>query len=260
MPAGGAQVDGPIGRTHVDVPGGRLAVVTLQRPDVRNAMDSTLLAALVDVLDDAAGDGDLRGLLLTGADGHFSAGADLREPKPDGGRRRRELFTTVYELLTDLPIPTAAAVEGYAMGGGAEVATACDVRVAGRTATFRFPGASHGIPVGVARTVALVGLGTAKDWVLSSRDVPAAEAHAVGLVQRLVDAGEAVATARAWLEQVASRDAATVRLLKRLFNDASGSLSDRVRFENDTLRAQAETGRLPDLVTDLPRTVRPRRR
>jgi hypothetical protein len=72
--------------------------------------------------------------------------------------------------------------------------------------------------------------------------------------------GGSESAARAWLEQVATRDAPTVRLLKRLFNDASGGLRDRVAFENDALRSQAETGRLPDLETDLPRTVRPRRR
>lgn len=246
--------------TREAVTSGHLAVVSLCRPAARNAMDTALLGELVDVLSDAAADAELRGLVLTGDGGQFSAGADVREEVADGGRRRIELFTLAYELLTDLPVPTAAAVEGYAVGGGAEVAAACDLRVAGRGSSFRFPGAAYGIPVGVARTVGLVGLSTAKDWVLSSRDVPAEEAHRVGFVQRLVEDGTTVEVARAWLTQVAERDPATVRLLKRLFNDASGSLSDRVAYENDALRSQAETGRLPDLVTDLPRTVRPRRR
>jgi enoyl-CoA hydratase/carnithine racemase len=253
-------VDELVSVSHEPAGGGHLAVVVLRRPNARNAMDTALLAALADVLSDAADEGDLRGVLLTGAGGQFSAGADIREATADGGRRRTELFTLIYELLTDLPVPTVAAVEGYAVGGGAEAAAACDLRVAGRGATFRFPGARYGIPVGVARTVGLVGLSTAKDWVLSSRDVPAEEAHRVGFVQRLVDDGASVEVARAWLTEVAQRDPATVRLLKRLFNDAAGSVSDRIAFENDVLRTQAETGRLPDLVTDLPRTIRPRRR
>jgi enoyl-CoA hydratase/carnithine racemase len=239
---------------------GYLAVVRLHRPEARNAMDTALLSSLADVLDDAARDGDLRGLLLTGSGEHFSAGADVRETTDDGGRRRMELFTLVYELLTDLPVPTAAAVEGYAVGGGAEAAAACDLRAAGQGASFRFPGARYGIPVGVARTVGLVGLGTAKDWVLSTRDVSASEAHAAGFVQRVTATGGAEDAARTWLTEVAARDAGTVRLLKRLFNDASGGLSDRVAYENDALRSQAETGRLPELDRDLPRTVRPRRR
>jgi enoyl-CoA hydratase/carnithine racemase len=253
-------VSAPVSVEREPLPEGTLLRVTLQRPEARNAMDTGLLASLADVLDDAAGDVDLRGLLLTGAGGHFSAGADVRETTPDGGRRRMELFTLVYELLTGFPTPTVAAVEGYAVGGGAEAAAACDLRVAAEGAVFRFPGAAYGIPVGVARTVGLVGLGTAKDWVLSSRDVPAAEAHRAGFVQRLVPDGGSEGAARAWLTQVATRDVPTVRLLKRLFNDASGGLRDRVAYENDALRSQVETGRLPDLEHDLPRTVRPRRR
>jgi enoyl-CoA hydratase/carnithine racemase len=253
-------VPGPVSVTREPLDEGYLLRVTLDRPEARNAMDTALLAALVEVLDDAARDAELRGLLLQGAGGHFSAGADVREVTDDGGRRRMELFTLVYEQLTTLPAPTAAAVEGYAVGGGAEAAAACDVRVAGAGASFRFPGAIHGIPVGVARTVGLVGLGTAKDWVLSSRDIGADEAAAAGFVQRVASDGESEAVAREWLAQVATRDVPTVRLLKRLFNEASGGLRDRVAFENDALRTQVETGRLPDLDADLPRTVRPRRR
>jgi enoyl-CoA hydratase len=238
---------------------GTLHVLTMHRPAARNAMDSGLLIALIDALDDADRDGNLRGVLLTGAGGTFSAGADVREEMADAGRRRMELFTTFYEQLSLLRVPTAAAIEGHAVGGGAEAAAACDLRVAGRSAMLRFPGAIYGIPVGTSRTIGQVGLGVAKDWVLSSRDVSADEAYAAGFLQRLVDDGSAVAAARAWLEQVATRDRDTVALLKRLFND-HGGVRDRVAFENDALRAQAETGRLPGLEDDLPRTVRPRRR
>jgi enoyl-CoA hydratase/carnithine racemase len=253
-------VTGPVDVQVVPLAAGSLRIVTLTRPDARNAMDTALLVGLVDALDDADADPDLRGVLVTGAGGHFSAGADVREQTPDGGRRRMELFTTVYEQLSLLRVPTAAAVEGWAVGGGAEVAAACDLRVAAHDATFRFPGAIHGFPVGTARTVGQVGLSTAKDWVLSARDVPAAEAAAAGFVQRLVAPGDTVAAAQAWLEQAASRDPDTVALLKRVFND-QGGLRDRVAYENDALRAHAETGGLaPGLDRDLPRTVRPRRR
>jgi enoyl-CoA hydratase len=250
-------MDSPLDVTVRELATGTLRVLTMHRPDARNAMDSSLLVALIDALDDADRDADLRGLLLTGAGGSFSAGADVREELADAGRRRMELFTTFYEQLSLFRVPTAAAIEGYAVGGGAEAAAACDVRVAGRSATLRFPGAVYGIPVGTARTIGQVGLSVAKDWVLSSRDVTAEEAHAAGFVQQVVDDGAAVAAATGWLEQVASRDAATVALLKRLFND-HGGVRDRVAFENDALRVQAETGRLP-VGDDLPRTVRPRR-
>jgi enoyl-CoA hydratase len=241
------------------VTAGVVRIVTLHRPTARNAMDTRMLAALVDTLEDAAADTSLRGLLVTGGPEVFSAGADVREELPDGGRRRMELFTEVYERLTLFPVPTVAAVEGYAVGGGAEVAAACDMRVAGRSAVFRFPGVVHGIPIGVARTVGQVGLSVAKDWVLSGRDVDVHELDARGFVQQVVDDTATTETALGWLDGVAGRDPDTVALLKRMFNEQSG-LRDRVAFENDTLRSQAETGHLPDLGADLPRTVRPRRR
>ena len=253
-------MQGPLDIRVREVPSGTVRVLTMHRPDARHAMDQGLLAALVDALHDADGDPSLRGLLLTGSGAVFSAGADVREVMPDGGRRRMELFTAFYEQLSLFRVPTAAAIEGPAIGGGAEAAAACDLRVAGRSALFRFPGAIYGVPVGTARTIGQVGLSVAKDWVLSSRDVPAVEAERRGLVQRLVDDGRAGEVAFAWLAATADRDPDTVDLLKRLFNDQAG-LRDRVAFENDVLRAQAETGKLPpDLGDDLPRTVRPRRR
>lgn len=253
-------MDAPLHVDHLAVTGGTVVALRMHRPAVRNAMDSAMLMALADAIDEAAGVDDLAGLLLTGGDEVFSAGADVKEPMEDDGRRRMELFTQVYESLTLFPLPTAAAISGPAIGGGAEAALACDLRVADTTARFRFPGAIYGVPVGTSRTIGQVGLGIAKDWVLSSRDVGVEEAHRVGLVQRLVDPGETTSTALAWLDLCSQRDRGTVQLLKRLFNDGAG-MRDRVMFENDALRAQSETGALPPgLDVDLPRTVRPRRR
>lgn len=238
---------------------GTIHVVTLARPQARNAMDTALLTATIDALDGVDREPDARGVLLTGSGGAFSAGADVHEAMEDGGRRRMELFTTLYEQLTLFRLPTAAAIEGPAVGGGAEVAAACDLRVAAAGATFRFPGAAFGVPIGVARTIGQVGLSTAKDWVLSTRTVPAVEAHERGFVQRLVPDGGTVDVARAWLVEVAGQDPETVELLKRLFNDHAG-VRDRVAFENDTLRVRAESAHLPSMDGDLPRTIRPRRR
>lgn len=216
----------------------------MDRPDARNAMDTAMLVALVDALADAREDDAVRGVLLTGTGGVFSAGADVREDLPDDGARRTELFNAFYEDLSLFPKPTVAAVEGPAVGGGAEAAAACDLRTAGRSARFRFPGASYGIPVGAARTVGLVGLGTAKDWVLSCRDVEAAEAAAVGFVQRLVDDGDAERAALDWLVLVGTRDQEAVRRLKHVLHIFAG-LPDRVAWENDALRAHQESGGAP---------------
>lgn len=229
---------------HHPVGDGAIAVLRMHRPDARNAMDTALLRSLVDALHDASEDDEVLGVLLTGGADVFSAGADVREDMSDGGVRRNELFTAFYESLSTHDKPTAAAVEGYAVGGGAEAAAACDIRVAARSATFRFPGAIYGIPVGAARTVGLVGLGTAKDWVLSSRDVPADEAQRVGFVQRLVEDGATEEAGLEWLTTVASRDRAAVRRLKNVLNVFAG-VPDRVAWENDALRSHVESGAPP---------------
>lgn len=217
---------------------GPVRVLALSRPQARNALDSALLAALLEAVAAA----EAAALVITGAGGSFSAGADVREPLDHAGRvRRMDLFAAVYEAVATCQLPTVAAIAGPCVGGGAEVAAACDLRVADQTATFRFPGAVLGFPVGPAKLVGLVGLGTAKDLVLTGRTVAAEEAARVGLVQRLVPPGEALPTALALAAEIARNNPAAVRYLKRQLNNVSG-LSDRIAAENDALHAHAEAG------------------
>ena len=202
-----------------EVPTRVIRVLELDRPDARNAMSTALLGQLLDAVTDAREDDGVAAIVLTGAAGHFSGGADLKEPMDRPGQvRRMELFGMVYEAVATSPKATVAAITGSCVGGGVEVAAACDIRVADGTARFRFPGASLGFPVGPAKLVGLVGLGTAKDLVLTSRMIDAVEAHRIGLVQRLVDTD-----------------------LKAQFDRFSG-LGDRVAAENDALHALAEAG------------------
>lgn len=246
----------------ITTPHGPLVVLRFQRPAARNAMNTAMLVALLDALHDVEADDTVRGVLLAGTEGVFSAGADVKElaETDPAGVRRMELFTHVYERLTSLRHPTAAAVEGCAIGGGAEAMTACDLRVMGASSFVRFPGASMGLPVGPGRLTANVPLGTARDWVLSGRDVPADEALASGLAQRVVPDGTTEAVALEWLTLVASREPATVQLLKRMFLDFS-RVADDTAWENDALRATVDAGGIPPgLDVDVPRTIRPRRR
>jgi enoyl-CoA hydratase/carnithine racemase len=152
-----------------------------------------------------------------------------------------DLFAQVYEAVATCPLPTVAAVAGPCVGGGAELAAACDLRVADPTAAFRFPGAALGFPVGPAKLIGLVGLGTAKDLVLTSRTMAADEALRVGLVQRLVPDGEVLAAALEVAGEISRNNPAAVRYLKRQFDRFSG-LGDRVAAENDALHAHAEAG------------------
>lgn len=219
---------------------GPVRVLRLTRPEVRNAMDTALLAALLDAVADAVAEPAVRVVVVTGTGGSFSAGADLREGLDHAGRvRRMDLLCQVYEAVGTCPKPTVAAVEGPCVGGGAEVAAACDVRVADPSATFRFPGAALGIPVGAAKLVGLVGLGAAKDLVLTSRTIGAEEALRIGLVQRLAPAGGALEGALEGATQMAANHPDAVAHLKRLFGRFSG-LGDRIAVEGDALHALAE--------------------
>lgn len=221
---------------------GAVRVIRLQRPDARNAMNTAVVAALLDAFGDAVAAEDVRVVVVTGAGGTFSAGADLREELDhDAAVRRMDLFCQVYEAVGTCPKPTIAAVEGACVGGGVEVAAACDLRVADPTAAFRFPGAALGIPIGAAKLVGLVGLGTVKDLVLTSRTFDADEALRIGFVQRLAAAGAALDAAVDVAERIAGQHPDAVAYLKRQL-DRFAAQSDRIAAENDALHALAEAG------------------
>lgn len=227
----------------------RVRTLTLDRPDARNAMDTRLLMDLLDALAGAVGDstGDpadrwVRAIVIAGAGQAFSVGADLREQLDDAGAvRRMELFGQVFEAVGTCPVPTVAAVAGHCIGGGAEVAAACDLRIADPAASFRFPGAALGIPVGAAKLVGLVGLGSARDLVLTGRTVDAREAREIGLVQRVSAPGRSLDVALEVAATIAGNDAAAVAYLRRQFARFSGS-HDRLAAESDALLALAEAG------------------
>jgi enoyl-CoA hydratase/carnithine racemase len=221
---------------------GVVRVATMNRPQARNAMNTALLGALLEAVAEAVATEAVRVLVVTGAGGAFSAGADVKESLDQAGSvRRTELFSAVYDALGTAPIATVAAISGACVGGGIEAAAACDIRVADATARFRFPGAALGIPVGAGKLVGLVGLGAAKDLVLTSRTFDADEALQIGFVQRRAEPGQALAAALDIAESIARNHPDAVATLKRHFL-AFGGQGDRIRAENDVLRtlSQAE--------------------
>lgn len=222
---------------------GAVWTIRLQRPAVRNAMSTELLSDLLEAVSEAAGDEEARCIVLTGAGPGFSAGADRKEPlDAEGDTRRMELFGQVFETVAASPVPTIAAIRGPCVGGGAELAAACDIRVADHTATFRFPGVAVGYPIGAAKLVGLVGLGAAKDLVLTARTITAEEATRIGLVQHLVGDDQAMAAARELAEEIARHDRDAIVHVKRLFDRFSG-VSERIGVENDVLVTLAKSGR-----------------
>lgn len=223
-------------RSHV----GAVCVLTLDR-DARNALDSRTLASLLDALADAVESPGARTVVIAGGPA-FSVGADLREDLDEAGQVRRfELFGQVFEAVATCPLPTVAAIAGHCIGGGAEIAAACDLRVADSTATFRFPGAAMGVPVGAAKLVSLVGLGHARDLLLTTRTIDAAQAQRIGLIQRVVEPGEARSAALDVAGQIAAHDPEAVAYLRRQLARFSG-VHDHVAAENDAILALAEAG------------------
>lgn len=178
--------------------GGRaeyVATVTIDRPDARNALNGQVRTELKSVFAAVADDESVRVVVLTGSDeaNAFVAGADVRELRGRGvvEQRRASERPRVYETVADCPTPVIARINGHALGGGCELAQACDVRIASEDAKLGQPEINLGlIPGGggTQRLVRLVGPGQAMRLVLSGELVDATEAEAIGLVEETVPA------------------------------------------------------------------------
>ena len=174
----------------------RIAVVTIERPDVRNAVDRDTAEQLAHRFREFDADPDLNVAILTGAGGHFCAGADLKAVAAGRGNRlETDGDGPMGPTRLDLSKPVIAAVEGYAVAGGLELALWCDLRVAGADAVFGVFCRRFGVPLidlGTVRLPRLIGHGRAMDLILTGRPVAAQEALDMGLINRLVDAGTAL--------------------------------------------------------------------
>ncbi len=220
--------------TTYDVDEAGVALVRLDRPEARNAINTQMLEEILGHLAAARDDERVRVLVVSSTD-HMalSAGADVREElEADGRVRRMELFARVYDELTAFPKPTVAACHGSCVGGGAEIAVACDLRVGGANLRMRFPGGALGVPVGPARLVTLCGLSVAKYLLLTARDVSAEEALRWGLVQRVAPAATTEAEALRLATGVAENPPEAVARLKRMLHEWDG-VEERSRAEGE---------------------------
>jgi enoyl-CoA hydratase/carnithine racemase len=212
----------PVGYEVTD--DGTIAVIRLQRGGARNAINTEMLELMLRLLATAREDEDVRVLVISSDDPlALSAGADVREEMDEDARvRRMQLFADVYDQIVDFPKPTIAACMGDTVGGGAEIAIACDIRVGGSNLRMRFPGAALGVPVGPARLVTLCGLGAAKYLLLSSRTVAADEALRLGLVSRVSAAAKTETSALALAADVAKNDPAGLAYMKKTLHEFDG--------------------------------------
>jgi enoyl-CoA hydratase/carnithine racemase len=202
----------------------RVSRVTLDHPPLNLVTRELLLeldAALATL--EAADASDVRAVVVTGAgERAFSAGSHVGEfeaQRGPAGRERHELESGVARRLAELPMPTIAAIEGNALGGGLELALCCDIRIASERARFGLPEVRLAVTPGAGGTQRLprvVGSARARELILTGRVIDATEAERIGLVHRVVPAGEAVRSAEAIAGEIAARGPLAVREAKRL--------------------------------------------
>ena len=203
-----------------------VALVTIDRPEALNALSFDLLDGLAGTLEGLDGDGRTRAVVLTGAgERAFAAGADiveLAEQTPE--RLRAERRFEAWDRIWAIGVPLIAAVRGFALGGGCELAMSCDLIVAGDDARFGQPEISIGVMPGAGGTQRLtraVGVAQAMDMILTARTMRADEALAAGLVTRVVPAAETIESALELASSVASMPPLAVRAAKRSVHAAA---------------------------------------
>lgn len=217
-----------------------IAEVTINRPEKLNALNETVRRELTEVFDAIADRDDVKVAILSGAgDKAFVAGADVSEFAARTPDKQREVYRKrrVYDALAELPKPVICAVHGFCLGGGNELALACDLRVADKTARFGqfeirlglIPGAG-----GTQRLARLVGPGQAMRIGLCGDFVDAEEAHRIGLVEFLVEEGRHLAEARRIAARMARWSPVTLQLVKRAVREAGERhLSDGLKAEKE---------------------------
>ena len=215
-----------------------IAIVTIDRPEALNALNGDVIAELEQVVTALENDRDVRCMILTGEGRSFVAGADIGEQYPldlDGGRRWGQRGSALFRRIEKLEIPTIAAVNGFALGGGCEISMSCDIRICSDNAVFGQPEVGLGITPGFGgtqRLARLVGAGMAKQMIYTARNIKAADAYRIGLVNEVysaeVDAdGNVVKSAQEVMLAAAQKMAATiaknapiaVRNCKKAIND-----------------------------------------
>ncbi len=207
-------------------------IILLNRPEVMNAMDEGMLRELGDCVADLEKDDEVRVIVITGGK-NFCAGADIKEMKgktPEQAKSFALLGHSVFERIENCRKPVIAAISGYALGGGCELALACDMRIAGENAKIGQPEVALGLIPGfggIQRLTRLVGVARAKELVLTGKIVDANEAEFIGLVNHVVTDRELMDQTEETARLVARQGPAAVRLAKKILN-MSSKLADEL--------------------------------
>ncbi|MNZ46565.1 putative enoyl-CoA hydratase echA8 [compost metagenome] len=216
---------------------GKVALITLNRPQVLNALSPELTAELSALLDELETDDKVAAVVLTGNEKAFAAGADIKAMKDLTYMEvyKSDFITTTWERLSTFRKPSIAAVSGYALGGGCELAMMCDFIIAADTAKFGQPEITIGtIPAagGTQRLARFIGKAKAMDMVLTGRMMDAQEAERCGLVSRLVAPEQLIDEALKAAEKISQMSAPITMMAKEAVNRAFEiPLSEGIRFE-----------------------------
>ena len=226
---------------------GNVGLITLNRPEALNALSSPLMAELTEALDAFEADDAIGAMVLTGSEKAFAAGADIKEMQDKTWMEayREDFITAGWERLTRTRKPVIAAVSGFALGGGCEVAMMCDFILAADSARFGQPEVNLGIPPGAGGTQRLtrfVGKSKAMEMCLTGRFMDADEAERSGLVSRVVPAAELIDEAVKTAQAIAEKSLNANMIIKESVNRAyETTLSEGVRFERRMFHASFGT-------------------
>jgi enoyl-CoA hydratase/carnithine racemase len=217
----------------------RALIITLNRPDRRNAVSLQMMADIVTAVEGADHDKDVRTIIITGGMDYFSAGADLTEAvKVKSATDGKYYFNRWHALNTTLEHsskPVIAAIEGFCMTGGLELALACDLRVAAKGSTFAITSSRIGTVAGAGGTQRLprvVGLSNALDMLFAAESIDATEALRIGLINRLTDKGEALGKALEMAELYSTRAPLALAFVKRaVHRGVQMDLGSAIEFE-----------------------------
>jgi len=233
-----------------------VATVTIDRPPL-NPLSHQVKRELAECLEALGADPEVHCLLLHGAGGRaFSVGADIKEfPEVAAKRLGRQHATqehTLYNRIHFFPVPTAAAIEGHCLGGGLELALACDLRVASQSSQLGFPEVKLGLyPAGggTERLPRLIGESRARELMYTGDPVDAQEAYRIGLVNRLAPAGGALAAARELARTIAARPNGAVRTIKRVVDQ--GLCMDELEAQQLSLQAIEQLFHSPEALENV---------
>ncbi len=218
---------------------GKIGTITLSRPQALNALNTELLLELSHLVDLISKDESIHVLIITGEGKAFVAGADITEMKDFDsiqGLKYGELGASVLRNIQKLKIPSIAAVNGFALGGGCELAMCCDIRIASENAKFGQPEVGLGITPGFSgcvRLARLAGVAKARELIYTADIIPASEAEKIGLVNKVVPADQLMAAAIEMAQKIVSKAHLAVRYSKMAINKGfETDIETAIAFEN----------------------------